>query len=196
MTHADPSFSVAVFASGSGTNAENLAKYFAAHAGIRVRLIVSNKADAYVLQRAANLQVPAVVIPAHDWKEPQKVLDVLGHYGIDFIILAGYLRLLPPWLVEAYPQKIINIHPALLPSYGGKGMYGEHVHRAVIAAGEKKSGITIHYVNARYDEGDIIFQASCPVFPEDTPETLAARIHALEYEHFPRVAEKVMMQHT
>ena len=184
---------VAIFASGSGTNAQNLIEYFRDHPIIHISLIVSNKSDAYVLKRAENENVPHVVLSGKDWEENGNASRVLQEYRIDFIVLAGYLRLLPHWLSHQYLKKIVNIHPALLPNYGGKGMFGEHVHRAVIASGDKHSGITIQYVNEEYDKGDIIFQAQCPVLPSDTPETLAARIHQLEYEHYPKVLEKVVM---
>jgi formyltetrahydrofolate-dependent phosphoribosylglycinamide formyltransferase (EC 2.1.2.2) len=121
-----------------------------------------------------------------------EILAVLQEYRIDFIVLAGFLLRVPDLLLHAYPNKIINIHPALLPKYGGKGMYGERVHQAVVAAGEKESGITIHYINERYDEGSVIFQAVCPVLPEDSPDDVARKVHALEYEHFPVVIERVL----
>ncbi len=184
---------VAIFASGSGTNAQNLIEYFRDHPTIHISIIVSNRSDAYVLKRAENENVPHVVLSGKDWGENGNASQVLRDYGIDFIVLAGYLRLLPSWLIQKYPGRIVNIHPALLPNYGGKGMYGEHVHKAVIASGDKQSGITIHYVNEDYDKGDIIFQARCPVLPSDTPDSLAERIHELEYEHYPRVVEKLIM---
>ncbi|TVQ93871.1 MAG: phosphoribosylglycinamide formyltransferase [Bacteroidetes bacterium] len=184
---------VAIFASGSGTNAQNMIEYFRNHDAIKISLIVSNNPDAFVLKRAEKEKMPKVILSGKDWEEKGKAAKVLQDHQIDFIVLAGYLRLLPSWLIRQYPGKIVNIHPALLPAYGGKGMYGEHVHRAVIASGDKQSGISIHLVNEEYDKGAIIFQARCPVLPSDTPETLAARIHELEYEHYPRVVEKVIM---
>lgn len=185
---------IAILASGSGTNAENIIRYFSQHDTIKVSLVISNKHDAYVLQRASNLQVDAITISAKEWKDEQQVSAILDRYEIDFLVLAGYLLLIPSWLVKRYAGKIVNIHPALLPSYGGKGMYGDHVHNAVIAAGDRESGITIHHVNEHYDQGDVIFQARCPVYPADTPQTLATRIHELEYRHFPEVIEKVIME--
>jgi phosphoribosylglycinamide formyltransferase 1 len=185
--------SVAILASGSGTNAQNLIRYFRGHDRINVSLVITNKPDAFVLQRAKDEDVPALVIPNKQWNEKDLVLEILNHHHIDFLVLAGYLMLIPSWLVSQYHNRIINIHPALLPSYGGKGMYGERVHQAVIDSGDKVSGITIHYVNEEYDSGDIIFQAQCDVLPDDTPQNLASRIHQLEYEHFPRVAEEVIM---
>ncbi len=185
---------IAVFASGSGTNAENLIKHFSTHPSIEVALVVTNNPDAYVLKRAEDAGVPAVVMDKEYRISQDSVMKLLEKHGIGFIVLAGYLLLIPSWLVRQFPEKIVNIHPALLPRYGGKGMYGEHVHRAVIDSGDKESGITIHYVNEQYDQGDIIFQARCPVFDEDTPETLAKRIHELEYLHFPVVIEKLIAQ--
>jgi phosphoribosylglycinamide formyltransferase 1 len=184
---------VAILASGSGTNAQNLIRYFRGNDRINVSLLITNKPDAFVLQRAKDENIPAVVIPNNRWNEKGHVLEILNNNHIDFLILAGYLMLIPSWLVALYQNRIINIHPALLPNYGGKGMYGERVHQAVIDSGDKVSGITIHYVNEEYDSGDIIFQAQCVVLPDDTPQSLASRIHQLEYEHFPRVAEEVIM---
>jgi phosphoribosylglycinamide formyltransferase-1 len=184
---------IAIFASGSGTNAQNMIEYFRDHPAIHISLIISNRSDAYVLKRAENENVPYVMLSGNDWKENGKASQVLRNFGIDFIVLAGYLRLLPYWLIKKYPGRIVNIHPALLPNYGGKGMHGEHIHKAVIASGDKQSGITIHYVNEDYDKGDIIFQTRCPVLPSDTPDSLAERIHELEYEHYPRVVEELVM---
>lgn len=183
---------IAIFASGSGSNAENIIRYFHSVESIQVSLVISNRSDAYVLERARRLEVPCRMFPKECWTTGEAVLEVLREYRVDFIILAGFLLRIPDRLLHAYSNRIINIHPALLPKYGGKGMYGEHVHRAVVAAGERQSGITIHYINERYDEGGIIFQATCPVSPEDTPEDVAQKVHALEYEHFPRVIEEVV----
>ncbi len=187
---------IAVFASGSGTNAQNIAETFLAHPVIRISLIISNKADALVLERAERMKIPSVVITAAAFREGSHVLEVLKAYKIDFIVLAGFLLLLPPALIREYPGRIINIHPALLPGYGGKGMYGRHVHEAVLAAGDKESGISIHFVNESYDEGRLIFQARCPVYESDTPDTLAERVHRLEYAHYPRIVEKLVMKMT
>ncbi len=184
---------IAIFASGSGTNAENIARYFRDHPVVRVSLILANKPDAYVLERAKNLGVPSYVFDRQEFYESEKVLHLLMQTRIDFLVLAGFLWLVPDYLLKAYPGRIINIHPALLPKFGGKGMFGEKVHQAVIAAGEKRTGISIHYVNERYDEGQIIFQESFEIGPEDTPESIAQRVHKLEYEHFPRVIEKVVL---
>ena len=183
---------LAIFASGSGTNAQNIAEYFKGHADIRVSLILANKPDAYVLERAKNLDIPSIVFNRQEFYESERVLEILKEYRIDYIILAGFLWLVPDYLLKAYPSRIINIHPALLPKFGGKGMYGEKVHQAVIASGEKRTGISIHYVNQHYDEGQVIFQDSFEILPGDTPETIAKRVHELEYRHFPRVIEEVV----
>jgi phosphoribosylglycinamide formyltransferase 1 len=183
---------IAIFASGSGTNAQRIIEYFSGNPEITVSLVLSNKPDAYVLERAKKLKVPYVVFDRHTFTETDDIPDLLKKEQIDFIVLAGFLWLIPLNLIRAYPGKIINIHPALLPKYGGKGMYGERVHEAVIQSGDKESGISIHYVNEKYDEGNIIFQAKCEVLPDDTPETLAQRIHKLEYKHFPEVIEKLI----
>lgn len=183
---------IAIFASGSGTNAENIIRYFEKNGSVRVRLVVSNKKDAYVLQRAHRLGIPCGVFPKAEWEVAGDILKMLREYHVDFIVLAGFLLRVPELILHAYPNKIINIHPALLPKYGGKGMYGDRVHEAVVASGEKESGITIHYIDEHYDEGSIIFQATCPVLPEDTPHDVATKVHALEYEYFPKVIEEVL----
>ena len=183
---------IAIFASGSGTNAENIIRYFQENDLIRVALVLSNRSDAYVLERAHRLQVPSEVFLKEDWVSGEQILALLHEYHIDFIVLAGFLVRVPERLLHAYPDKIINIHPALLPKYGGKGMYGDRVHEAVVAAGEKESGITIHYINEHYDEGNTIFQATCPVLPTDSPDDVAKKVHALEYEHFPKIIEQVL----
>lgn len=180
---------IAIFASGSGTNAENIIKYFSTRNKAKVELVLSNKREAYVLQRAEALGVNTHFFDRDDFYSGTKVLDILHKNKIDFIVLAGFLWLIPANILDEYQRRIINIHPALLPKYGGKGMYGERVHRAVIENKETESGITIHYVDSRYDEGDIIFQASCRVEPDDTPETLASKIHELEYKYFPVVID-------
>ena len=182
---------LAVFASGSGTNAENLIEHFNKTFDKKVVLVLSNNPGAYVLRRAARLGVPAKVFSREDLRGGE-VLALLREYSVDFVVLAGFLWLVPPDIIAAYRNRIVNIHPALLPKYGGKGMYGHHVHEAVLAAGEEQSGITIHYVNEKYDSGDIIFQARCAVLPDDTPESLQERVHALEYEHFPKIVEMLL----
>ena len=183
---------IAIFASGSGSNTENIIRYFRENEAIQVSLVLSNRSDAYVLERAHRLGVPCNVFPKEDWMAGDEILAVLQEYHIDFVVLAGFLVRVPDLLLHAYPGKIINIHPALLPKFGGKGMYGDKVHEAVVAAGEKESGITIHYINEHYDEGSIIFQATCPVLPDDSPEEVAKKVHALEYEHFPRIVEEIL----
>jgi phosphoribosylglycinamide formyltransferase-1 len=184
---------IAIFASGSGTNAQNIAEYFKKDGNIRVSLILANKPDAYVLERANRLGIPSVVFNRKDFYESGRILQILMEHHIDFIVLAGFLWFVPENLLKAYPRRIVNIHPALLPKYGGKGMYGEKVHQAVIASGDKKTGISIHYVNDHYDEGEIIFQDSFDIFPGDTAESIAQRVHALEYKHFPRVIQEVIL---
>ena len=183
---------IAILASGEGTNAERIIRYFLEKRTAEVALVIVNKAQAGVLKRAERLSVPSLILTAQDFADG-KALEILHQYHIDFIVLAGFLLKVPDAILHDYPNKIVNIHPALLPKFGGKGMYGNRVHEAVIAAAEKESGITIHFINGHYDEGDTIFQATCHVMPDDTPETLAARVHALEYEHFPQVIEKILM---
>jgi phosphoribosylglycinamide formyltransferase-1 len=182
---------IALFASGSGSNAENIIHYFSHNSAFNFPLIISNKSDAFVHTRAKNLDIPSFTFSREDFSDGQKILDLLKLYNIDCIVLAGFLLKIPQTLILAYPGKIINIHPALLPKYGGKGMYGMRVHQEVAEAGDTESGITIHYVNSNYDEGNIIFQATCHVSPADTPEMIADKVHKLEYEHFPKVIEEI-----
>ena len=176
-----------ILVSGSGTNAENIIRFFQKNELAKVNLLLANRKDAYALTRAGKMGVPAKVFNREELYQSDKVLSILREYSTDLIILAGFLWLIPVSILEAFPNRILNIHPALLPRYGGKGMYGSRVHEAVIANKDKKSGITIHLVNEEYDSGDIIFQADCPVFEDDTADTLAARIHKLEYEYYPKV---------
>ena len=182
---------IAIFASGSGSNAENIAKYLSDAlnrengTNIKVSLILSNKEDAYVLERAVKLGITSAVFNKKEMEESLSVDNILKEHRIDFIVLAGFLLKFPERLVEEYASKIVNIHPALLPKYGGKGMYGNNVHKAVIASGESESGITIHLVDNIYDNGRHLFQAKCTITGDDTPETLAAKIHELEARHFP-----------
>jgi len=185
---------VAIFASGNGSNAQKIIEYFSENSHIKIALILSNKKDAYIIQRAKKINIPSFIFTANEFKSKTIVQDKLKEYKIGFIVLAGFMIMIPDSLIKMYPGRIVNIHPALLPKHGGKGMYGEHVHRAVIAAKEKESGITIHYVNESYDEGKIIFQARCEVKENDTPETLAARIHELEYRFYPEVIERVITE--
>lgn len=183
---------IAIFASGAGSNAEKIIAYLQSHPSIKVSLIVCNKPGAGVLGIAAANRIPTLLIEKERFFRGDAYLPELQHRGIGFVVLAGFLWKVPDALVAAYPNRIINIHPALLPKYGGKGMYGMHVHEAVIAAGEKESGITIHYVNEHFDEGAPIFQATCPIEPGDSPEKLAEKIHVLEHRHFPEVVERVV----
>ncbi|MBP8945400.1 MAG: phosphoribosylglycinamide formyltransferase [Paludibacteraceae bacterium] len=185
---------IAIFASGSGSNAENIIRYFSNHPNFVFPVIISNNEKAFVHERAKKLGVPSVTFSKEDFLKGEKILNFLQEQKIDAVVLAGFLLQLPPLLINAYPKKIINIHPALLPKFGGKGMYGMRVHEAVKEAGETETGITIHYVNNEYDAGEIIFQAKCPVLPEDTPETIAKKVHELEYQYFPRVIEKIWGQ--
>lgn len=182
---------MAILASGSGTNAQRLMEHFRSHAHAEVVLIGCDQPKARVLQRAWDGNVPSYLFNGVQLRDGT-VLSELQGQRVDLIILAGFMRLIPVEMVRAFPQRIINIHPALLPKFGGKGMYGHHVHEAVIAAKETESGITIHYVNERYDEGEHIAQYSCPVLPDDTPDSLAERIHGLEHAHYPAVVESVV----
>lgn len=182
---------LALFCSGSGSNAEAIMDYFKTHSIIKVSLVVVNKQDAGAVQRAKKFGVPSLVISSRELLEADGLLNSsLQSYGITHIVLAGFLRKIPHWLIEAYPKKIINIHPSLLPKYGGKGMYGLRVHEAVVLAGEQESGLTIHEVNEEYDQGDIIFQASIPLEKEWKAEKVASEILRLEHYHFPRVIER------
>ncbi|HIZ33566.1 MAG TPA: phosphoribosylglycinamide formyltransferase [Candidatus Bacteroides merdigallinarum] len=183
---------IAILASGNGTNAENIARYFREKGSARVALILTNRPTAYVLQRARALDIPALCFNKEEWADGQPVLQALQAHAIDFVVLAGFLARVPDNVLHAYPQRMVNIHPSLLPKFGGKGMYGDRVHEAVLAAGESESGITIHYTNEHYDEGAVIHQYTCPVLPDDTPDTLAARVHALEYAHYPEVIESLL----
>jgi phosphoribosylglycinamide formyltransferase-1 len=183
---------IAIFASGSGTNAENIIKYFSTGKIARVELVLSNRREAYVLKRAAALNVETFFFEHNDFYISGKVLSSLQKKSIDFVVLAGFLWLVPENILNCYEKRIVNIHPALLPAYGGKGMYGEKVHKTVLENHEKESGITIHYVNRFYDDGDIIFQARCTIEDSDTPDSLASRVHALEYEYYPKIIEKLI----
>ncbi|MDR0810726.1 MAG: phosphoribosylglycinamide formyltransferase [Paludibacter sp.] len=184
---------IAIFASGSGSNAENIASYFRSSREIEFPLIISNKIDAFVHERAKKLKIPSFTFSKNEF-EDGKPLDLLEKCNIDGIVLAGFLLKVPKIILDAFPQKIINIHPALLPKYGGKGMYGDRVHEAVYAAKEKVSGITIHYVNENYDEGNIIFQAQCAITEQDNAHDIAAKVHALEYEYYPKTVEEVFLR--
>ena len=184
---------IAIFASGNGSNAENIIRYCQADSrGAEVAVVITNKADAPVIGRAERLGVEAIVLPGADIRNPDIMLPLLAGRRIDLIVLAGFLLMIPSFLIAAYPGGIVNIHPSLLPKYGGKGMYGRHVHEAVVAAGEKETGITVHYVSEKCDEGEPIFQASIEVVPTDTAADVEAKIHQLEKEHFPRIIEGLL----
>ena len=182
---------IAIFASGSGSNAQNIIEQLEGKSSLHFPFILTNKSDAYVLERAHKLGIQGHYFPKSIFDQGEELVSFLREHAIDGIVLAGFLLKVSAPLLEAYPNKIINIHPALLPHYGGKGMYGHHVHEAVKNAGETESGITIHYVNDQYDAGDIIFQAKCALLPTDTPDEIADKVHALEYEHFPHVIQEV-----
>ena len=183
---------IAIFVSGGGTNCENLIHYFSGSAKVNCALVVSNKADAYALVRAERNGVPSRVVSREQLKDSSVVMPILQEFGIDFIVLAGFLPLVPDYLLDAYPRRIINIHPALLPKYGGKGMWGHHVHEAVKAAGETETGMTVHWVTPVCDSGEIIAQFSTPLLPTDTADDIAEKEHQLEMQHFPHVVEQVI----
>ncbi|MCX6268814.1 MAG: phosphoribosylglycinamide formyltransferase [Bacteroidetes bacterium] len=187
---------IAVFASGNGSNAQRIIEYFAGHSAISIDMVLTNNPGAPVLKRAENLGVSTMVFNRTTFYETGIIPEMLVANHIDYVVLAGFLWLIPGNLLQAYPARIINIHPALLPKYGGKGMYGLKVHEAVIASGDRESGITIHFVDEKYDEGKIIFQAKCPVNEADTPEILAERVHALEHRWFPEVIGEIVMRDT
>jgi phosphoribosylglycinamide formyltransferase 1 len=182
---------IAIFASGSGSNAENIANYFSNNPSVEVSLILTNNPNAFVLERAKKLGIKSLVFNKEQFLKTDEIVHFLLKNDINLIVLAGFLLKIPKNLIKAFPNKIVNIHPALLPKYGGKGMYGDKVHQSVIENKETESGITIHYVNEHYDEGEVIFQAKCEIAPTDTPNDLAAKIHELEYEHFPKVVENL-----
>lgn len=184
---------IAILASGTGSNAVNLVQYFSKKKNIEIALLISNKKDAPVITKMRDLNIPVKVITNEEFDNSSYMLSLLHEYNISFIVLAGFLRIVPSPIIKAYENRIINIHPSLLPKYGGKGMYGMKVHEAVVASGDDKSGITIHYINDRYDEGEIIFQAFCDVSPTDSPEVVAQKVHALEYEYYPKVTEKIIL---
>lgn len=184
--------SITIFASGSGSNAENIIRYFQKKDSAKVNLVISNRIDAYVCQRIKPFGVPCEVFPKEEWQTAERILATLEEYKTDLIVLAGFLLHIPKPILHVYPNKIINIHPSLLPKYGGKGMYGNRVHEAVVNAGEKETGITIHYINEHFDQGEHILQVTCPVLPNDTPNDVAKKVHQLEYTHYPEVIEKII----
>ena len=185
---------IAIFASGGGTNAENIIRYFHDSELVYTALVVSNKADAPVLEKAQRLGVKTQVVLKSQLNDAAVMIPLLRQYAIDFIVLAGFLPLVPDFLVDAYPRRIINIHPALLPKYGGKGMWGHHVHEAVKAAGETETGMTVHWVTPVCDGGEIIAQYRVALSPEDTADDIAAKEHVLEMEYFPKVIEQILKE--
>ena len=185
---------IAVFVSGNGTNCENLIRYFEGSELATVVLVVSNKADAFALERARRLGVPTAVAVKADLNNQQFMMTLLQQFSVDFIVLAGFLPLVPSFLVEAFPRRIVNIHPSLLPKYGGKGMWGHHVHEAVKAAGEQETGITIHFVSDVCDGGDIIAQFHTSLSPDDSVDEIAEKVHSLEMKHFPEVVARVLKE--
>jgi phosphoribosylglycinamide formyltransferase-1 len=183
-------FRVAVFASGNGSNAEQIFKYFKDHRDIEVVLLLSNNPNAYALARGERNNIRTAVFNREQFRDGEWILRTLRDSGITHIVLAGFLWLIPSYMLEAFPDRIINIHPALLPKYGGKGMYGSKVHEAVRTSGDRETGITIHLVNSNYDEGKILFQGRCEISPDLSPEDIASCVHKLEYEHYPKVIEE------
>lgn len=183
-----------MLASGSGTNVANFIEYFKLHDLIEIALVVSNNPDALVLKRASKTRIPHLVIRPEQWSDQQLVLGLFRQSHIDFVVLAGFLMLIPEYFIKEFADRIVNIHPALLPKFGGKGMYGMRVHEEVVRQGEYQTGITIHYVNERYDEGEIIFQAGFDIEPGETPEAIAVRVQQLEYKHYPRVVEELVQK--
>lgn len=183
---------LAIFASGNGTNAERIAEYFARNKEVEISLVLTNKKNAGVIERAKRLGIEVTVFDRHTFYETDNIISLLKKHNIDLVVLAGFLWLVPENILHEYQNRIVNIHPALLPKYGGKGMFGHHVHEAVIASGDKVSGITIHFVNEKYDDGQIIFQQEVEVRSDDTPDSLAQKIHKLEYRYYPEVIEKLL----
>ena len=185
---------IAIFVSGSGSNCENIIQYFQNNKQVHIALVVSNRSDAYALVRAKKLNVPTAVLPKADFNNKDKVLKLMADYRIDFIVLAGFLLMIPDWLISVYQRRMINLHPALLPKFGGMGMYGHHVHEAVRKANETETGMTVHWVSTVCDGGEIIAQFRTPITPDDTPGDIADKEHILEMEHFPRVIETILKQ--
>lgn len=182
---------IAIFVSGNGTNCENIIRYFENSADINIRLVLSNKADAYALVRAQKLGIKTYVVPKAEFNTPSHLMPILQNHDINFIVLAGFLLFIPDFLIKAFPHRIINLHPALLPKYGGKGMWGHHVHEAVKASGDTETGMTVHWVSPEIDGGEIIVQYKTPVSPSDTADDIAAKEHRLEMEYFPRPSKRL-----
>lgn len=185
---------IAIFVSGSGSNCENIIQYFQNNKQANIALVVSNRSDAYALVRAQRLNVPTKVLPKAEFNNQEMVMKLMADYRIDFIVLAGFLLMIPDWLISAYQHRMINLHPALLPKFGGIGMYGHHVHEAVRKANETETGMTVHWVSSVCDGGEIIAQFRTPITPDDTPDDIAAKEHVLEMKHFPQVIEAILKQ--
>ena len=183
---------IAIFVSGSGTNCENIIRHFTDSKDVKIALVLSNRSDAYALVRAEKYNIPTVILPKTDFYKEEQLLGLMQTYAIDFIVLAGFLLMIPDFLIHAYNRRMVNLHPALLPKFGGKGMYGHHVHEAVRAAGETETGMTVHWVSSICDGGEIIAQYRTPINPEDTPDDIAAKEHSLEQKYFPKVIEQVL----
>lgn len=184
---------VVLFASGSGSNVENIVNYFTEDKNVHISLVLCNNPKAFVLERARKMSIETVVFDRETFNTTDKIVNILADHKTDLIVLAGFLWLIPDNILKAYEGKIINIHPSLLPKYGGKGMFGDKVHRAVVENKETESGITIHYVNEHFDQGEVIYQAKCVVNPEDSPDDVANKVHALEYKYFPEIIEEVLL---
>jgi len=185
---------IAIFVSGSGSNCENIIQYFQNNKQANIALVVSNRSDAYALVRAQRLNVPTKVLPKAEFNNQKMVMKLMADYRIDFIVLAGFLLMIPDWLISAYQHRMINLHPALLPKFGGIGMYGHYVHEAVRKANETETGMTVHWVSPVCDGGEIIAQFRTPITPDDTPDDIAAKEHVLEMKHFPQVIEAILKQ--
>lgn len=183
---------IAIFASGSGSNAQKIMELFKRSTEVEIALVLTNNPDAYVLQRADNFEIPSHIFDRKEFYETDHIIDLLRNLDVDLIVLAGFLWLIPKNLVENYPGRIINIHPAILPKFGGKGMYGDNVHKAVLAAGETEGGITIHYVNENYDEGEYIYQAKYRIDESDNLEMIKFKGQQLEHQHYPRIVESIL----
>jgi len=185
---------IAIFVSGSGSNCENIIQYFQNNKQANIALVVSNRSDAYALVRAQRLNVPTKVLPKAEFNNQEMVMKLMADYRIDFIVLAGFLLMIPDWLISAYQHRMINLHPALLPKFGGIGMYGHYVHEAIRKANETETGMTVHWVSPVCDGGEIIAQFRTPITPDDTPDDIAAKEHVLEMKHFPQVIEAILKQ--
>jgi phosphoribosylglycinamide formyltransferase-1 len=183
---------IAIFASGSGSNAQKIMEHFKKHADAEVVIVLTNNPEAYVLQRADNFEIPSHIFDKHEFYKTNNVVELLKNLQIDLIVLAGFMWLIPQNLLKAFPNKIINIHPALLPKYGGKGMYGDHVHQAVLDAHEEESGITIHFIDEHFDEGEIIHQSRFRIEPGDDLEMVKFKGQQLEHLHYPKVVEQLL----